>query len=139
MFAHFCFIYSITKVELFRRLPENSTQENSTHFKHLLMIYIPGSIYTLIQIQKASMQFHGNGIRMDPYGSMHGIAWKTYEFGSGYSLFVLLIIYTFATIFLKYLCLRLNFFYRFVSWFGPMYTTFQREKQFNIGKNRNHD
>ena len=21
---------------------------------------------------------------MEPYGSMHGIAWKTYEFGSGY-------------------------------------------------------
>ena len=41
--------------------------------------------------------------------------------------------------FLEYLCLRLNFFYRFVSWFLPMLTTFQREKQFNIGKNRNHD
>ena len=36
-----------------------------------------------------------------------------------YSLFALLIIYAIDTIFLKYLCLRLNFFYRFVSWFVP--------------------
>ena len=37
-----------------------------------------------------------------------------------YSLFVLLIIYAFDIIFLKYLCLHLIFFYRFVLWFGPM-------------------
>ena len=37
-----------------------------------------------------------------------------------YSLLVLLIIYAIDTIFLECLCLRLDFFYRFVSWFGPM-------------------
>ena len=34
-----------------------------------------------------------------------------------YSLLVLLIIYAFDTIFLECLCLRLDFFYRFLSWF----------------------
>ena len=53
-----------------------------------------------------------------------------------YSFFVPLIIYAFLKS--VRVCV-LNFFYRFVSWFGPMLTTFQREKQFNIGKNRNND
>ena len=51
-----------------------------------------------------------------------------------YSLLILLIIYAFDTIFLEYLCLRLNFFYCFVSWFRLMYTTFLRGKQLSIGK-----
>ena len=71
--------------------------ENSTHFKHLIIV-----IYI-----------------------MHL-----------YSLFVRLIIYAF---FLRYSCLRLNFFYRFVSWFGPMLTMFQREKQIPADGLTQHD